>query len=785
MAKTTLTQEQYLNQFVDFYNQTLGTGIKSTVAKPTTDESGESTGRPQVANGGSQDDTYFSPLGPSFTSNEFNYAIIDANQYVKNNRKSAKRNMDKTDSGFLDYMKGEFLKPETAILGVAGIASGIPLAPIGALAGKINQQNQIKNAEKIAATGGGNMMDVMGQTVSRAPGSKNYMGVFAGNVTSQDIYTMEEISRGYIPGTMVETYSEGSDGKGTYTVSGKTGLLDSATAQALGGNYDAYGNWHSSKFGTVSKSGPLEAAKALASQSGVNTTGWTTKDYVNFSNSWKDSASKYATGVTSGMSVWDKIKSGFSATTGSTLDQYNKDKTSVVNTITNYTPTGGGGGDDSPAPTPVQTGEGSGGMGPDAADSGSGGFTSSGGWSSGGIGAPGLAAGGRIGMQMGGAARMASGFVDRPPSQVPEDQTVADNVETSLPEGTFVINAAAVEFAGEEDIRKMLMDAEKEASRRGISQGDGKTGDIVDVALSRGEVAVAPHLAKIIGYDRLEKINNRGKTEVSRRQQAAEGGFLGLAKGGEAVSPTRKPKMEQLGDIEMRADLDMFIQNDALARLGYMLYENRDINLNAFIATPPEFDEKGKIIRGTRHNLGGSFHPAEGVRYDKQKPVTPPLSSPLQSLLGKRVRTQGVKGPIEDRVPHAFIISGESVNQGRYQQQLTLAHELRHAALDYLSKTYDFKLEPMAFEEQMMDYADYVARQKAANVKPSVGRKFKGESHNARLRANAENREVKRVYDLYTELAENVLRQKKNYPPQSPAKEKEGFLTRAYKSIVN
>jgi hypothetical protein len=48
----------------------------------------------------------------------------------------------------------------------------------------------------------------------------------------------------------------------------------------------------------------------------------------------------------------------------------------------------------------------------------------------------------------------------------------------------------------------------------------------VDVALSKGEVVVPPDLAKIIGYDRLEKINNRGKKEVSRRQKAAKGGFI-------------------------------------------------------------------------------------------------------------------------------------------------------------------------------------------------------------------------------------------------------------------
>jgi len=71
--------------------------------------------------------------------------------------------------------------------------------------------------------------------------------------------------------------------------------------------------------------------------------------------------------------------------------------------------------------------------------------------------------------------------------------------------------------------------------------------------VSRGEVTIPPHIAKIIGYDRLKKINNRGKKEVSRRQQereqAAGGGFISrkkLAKGdrvtvyrGEPLDPAK------------------------------------------------------------------------------------------------------------------------------------------------------------------------------------------------------------------------------------------------------
>jgi hypothetical protein len=128
-----------------------------------------------------------------------------------------------------------------------------------------------------------------------------------------------------------------------------------------------------------------------------------------------------------------------------------------------------------------------------------------------------------------------TGFVDRPPSQVSEAGKVADDRPMKAPEGMYVINAAAVEFAGEQDIRKMIMDAQKEAVRRGLSTDDfERHSNLVDIAVSSGEVTVAPHLVKIIGEDRLEKINKRGIRKTEQRiaengqqpVQAARGGFL-------------------------------------------------------------------------------------------------------------------------------------------------------------------------------------------------------------------------------------------------------------------
>jgi len=166
--------------------------------------------------------------------------------------------------------------------------------------------------------------------------------------------------------------------------------------------------------------------------------------------------------------------------------------------------------------------------------------------------------GGKIDMQMGGdptqqqAPSTDMGFIGGPPDQFTKQQTIADDIPKEVPEGTFVINAPAVEFAGKEDIKQMLVEAYEITSQAGTDAGTDRTAQAtkipskeqVDIMISRGEVVVPPEIAKVIGYDRLEKINNRGKKEVSRRQeesqqqekpqarQVAEGGFIDMQEGG-------------------------------------------------------------------------------------------------------------------------------------------------------------------------------------------------------------------------------------------------------------
>jgi hypothetical protein len=175
--------------------------------------------------------------------------------------------------------------------------------------------------------------------------------------------------------------------------------------------------------------------------------------------------------------------------------------------------------------------------------------------------------GGKVGMQMGGdpaqqqAPSTEMGFIGGPPDQFTEQQTIADDIPKEVPEGTFVINAPAVEFAGKKDIKQMLIEAYEIVAQADTDAGTDRTAQAskvpskeqVEIMISRGEVVVPPEIAKVIGYDRLEKINNRGKREVARRQeeseqqekpqarQVAEGGFIGMRDGG-VTEDRRLPK---------------------------------------------------------------------------------------------------------------------------------------------------------------------------------------------------------------------------------------------------
>ena len=196
--------------------------------------------------------------------------------------------------------------------------------------------------------------------------------------------------------------------------------------------------------------------------------------------------------------------------------------------------------------------------------------------------------GGQIGqgMQAGGPA----GFIGGPPENYSDQTTIADDIPLEVPEGAFIINAPAVEYAGSDDISEMLLKAYEKAG-----QGVDKSGRVttipsreqVDIMISRGEVVVPPNIAKIIGYDRLEKINNRGKREVARRQrqgdkekpqarQANSGGFMN--QGGLVTIDEVKFKSFYPDVVEARNVIDQSLRSLPLAdALAIMMYQEANV----------------------------------------------------------------------------------------------------------------------------------------------------------------------------------------------------------------
>jgi hypothetical protein len=502
----------------------------------------------------------------------FGYEDIDPVDFISKFEKTSPKAKGRSDDSFLKFGINQ-LDPKNIPLGVASLA--IPgAAAFGIAAAELNRRSQKKTADAIMATGktGGSMYTFQGQTVHRLPGTKQFNGTL-GNMTSAEHYRFDEIRRGFIPGTMVETKSrvgslDAAMGQSNEYI--RTGKNTIAYDAGFGAGMDAFGTVHSA---SGPQGGSASAATALREQlyrENMNRLGLTIDEsrVASEALSMKQALdagmrnSQYHGGFThkaSNLSDEDYaaaqtlsqqiIQRHLNANTQSgraagAARQAEADKKAAEATqrikeqeaqrqatLQQYDEEddGGsyGGGRDFSVSTAQQT---AGDRYQAMADRGYSGYP--------------FADGGRVGMQMGGTAPQTApaGFVERPPSQVSEAATVADDKPMSVPEGTFVINAAAVEFAGEGDIAKMLKDAYAKAGKQGSA---APSKEQIDVAVSRGEVIVPPAIAKIIGYDRLEKINNRGKKETKDRikengqgrKGAAGGGFLTrkkLANGGEA-----------------------------------------------------------------------------------------------------------------------------------------------------------------------------------------------------------------------------------------------------------
>ena len=163
-----------------------------------------------------------------------------------------------------------------------------------------------------------------------------------------------------------------------------------------------------------------------------------------------------------------------------------------------------------------------------------------------------------------------SGFVGRPPSQVTDAESVADDKEMVAKEEGMVLNAEAVKLAGEQDVAAMMKEADDYLRKNGEEVED--TRESTSIRISEGEVYISPRHADVIGRSRLRKINDRGIPKTEKKlQKAAKGGRIGYAEGDEVQGFIDQPgEIADTGDApRMKAeipqgDIDLFKQFAAI-----------------------------------------------------------------------------------------------------------------------------------------------------------------------------------------------------------------------------
>tara|TARA_R100001440_G_scaffold45542_1_gene65194 strand:- start:1051 stop:3483 length:2433 start_codon:yes stop_codon:yes gene_type:complete len=700
MAKRTYTPDEYQSQFVDFYN--MG-GIDVNVAAAAGEEEKKQE-RPNVltpvsarGDGGGGGGNVFSQI-PISGKELQQFGSEDYVDYIKNFDTGKKVNL--SDDGFQKYLEANVGTTITSItMGpiVGGLAYG---------AASLARKEHRKNAGAMQAVGGGtgDMFKFNGQTVSRAPGSRVFTGNL-GDLSHEDMYRSREIAKGFIPGTMMES-AGGTQGQDT-RIAGVTGLTGVTSVE--GAIMDPFGRGHS---GQRDHSGVMmvtagqaqrmreQEFRDIAAKNNIDISNLKGADFVNAAVAYK----MHVDGVMrQGRSFFARTTDMSSADYNAALNRrrdvgadYLRNKYSVSgSTVDTSQPD-----DFVPSVRDSAFDSGSiGDLGFDDSDGGRydsdpGGRDDSGreyGTESAfdnvsdteGLDPDDYASGGRVGMQAGGAAQRPlpeAGFVAGPPENFTERETVADDQNGAVPEGTFVINAAAVEFAGSDDIRKMILDAYSTAREKGLDIGrvDRKLYEgTVDVALSKGEVVVPPDLAKIIGYDRLEKINNRGKKEVSRRQKKAGGGFLDgkkFAEGGEA------------------SDYEDKIIRDEVSRKMKILLANYGRQTGGEKVRTENYDpdsiekeyRQGFARLNKQLEIKGDYSSAMG--YDVNAPTTPTLFN-LFVLAEELAHSDAQRNPegLQRENPYPRITPG-SVTDENFLGDYNPKHTLFNAESDFLEE---------------------------------------------------------------------------------------------------
>ena len=215
-----------------------------------------------------------------------------------------------------------------------------------------------------------------------------------------------------------------------------------------------------------------------------------------------------------------------------------------------------------------------------------------------------------------------------------------DGVPTELPEGTFVLNAAAVEYHGTKHINDLIKGSIRNLVKKGvqITGEDLNPDDDVPVAISNGEYIIPPEVARDVGIKKLEDMNERGleyrkKVEETEKQKAAEQeqamqSFMGqpmpeeaaqapiqsetqmpLEEGGEAEPPDApEPEAPELSETERK------ILEFEKMKQEYFEKKEREERQKRLLERAGEQIQKDIEMGVTRDNpsLGGYGHPGGG-----------------------------------------------------------------------------------------------------------------------------------------------------------------------------
>lgn len=588
-SQRTYTPEEYASGYVNFYGGSLGTGVDVTTVDEDEDEDKdekETVIRQDVLRPvGDRDDSIVAAT--QYTLGRGQQSAYDVRSYsygdgrsdfdlnVNNFAKAGTQ--DLSESFVKDYMKSikgtgvqadvkqeGMVSPISAAMGpVLATAAGTMMgkqvdAPFGkettlrpaGLAGfalDAAMNFHTKNAAAVNLVGGkaGALMTVNNMMVSRRPGNYIYTGNLGG-LSQEQMRGIEAMKEGFISGTLKDEYDSDTN---TWKKTGMKGLMDSDTAFRVGGNVSETGYFIGTFGGGAKLTGAAgmqnkqfaAAYNAARSKYGVTQSQFQAAllEAQNKAGAFGTVSGKHrnATFLTDALTAFqaENVKEKKRAERRAKLveeSSYEQDKKTQDALFAEQANIEAGNAADAAAQRSDDSDGGNYTGNEYSFDSGQSFGVGS---SIGGGFAGALAEGGRVGLYGGGEAMAPAGFVEGPPSRFTDRQKVADDKNMQVEEGTFVINAAAVEEAGSEDIKKMILDAYSVAQEKGAFPVDRPVYEkAVDVAVSRGEVIVPPQLARIIGYDRLRKINNRGKKETQERieengQQptgAAEGGFL-------------------------------------------------------------------------------------------------------------------------------------------------------------------------------------------------------------------------------------------------------------------